>query len=1219
MDLYPPEYICHNLPLMLVSGLTSTPSSPAPGLTFSDSTSPRVSPTPDTSLPNGPQLLKAFTEGAEGHVWESSALKSERKAAAPVYRVLAVPKNFQLPTKKASPLSPASVSSFSSTTKQTVQHSTLSPLSTESPLYPDGIMNQFWLRKYRNLLPSVFVSVHEIFTNTEDTQVKLSHDNDLIKEINEHRKQMAARNVKLAIVIVSSRTILQNIDISDRVTYLRRTTGMDARTGLFFLPPGSDIQTFVKELKGALYPTALDFYGALLKHARRKRGHTPSPSSSALPTSSQLDLAGWNIRYEFKQAVFAEYKQEIDVAIKLYGIVYEALLEFFDSIPVDSFRWNEARMLLDIIAFKILKCNLYQNQPIMAQKVFNVHMESVTALVQKRFSTHDTYCYYAWRARQYHMLGQLLDMVPEDISPRNSSFASVGTGIVGSDFPSANVLHHSGFQYLYAAAATVERKNRAFDTDTGASDYYLVSPPEQEQKFDHTALLLHLLESAYSRFKRDDETQTRTQAYIAYEIFQTYFKSNSFVDALKYFHLSVPQYRKEGWYSILGSMLADAITAAKQTENKEELIKLQFESISRDIPWNPEIPKISKFLDSVSGAEEEKLELQFESGSITPFVEAHFAFMVHEAHLASSVDAQLSLRFLQAPQLGPIDLSSIQINFTRGLKSVVITNDLETTGATPRVQHLKLTDDGNLNISKARLVFETDRVCTLQFSLALKTLGFTEASSVILTFVGNSFVAKVALDLADETVSSEAIAIWMKEVKGRHVSQRFTAPKPRSINVIPKQPHIDIVPGFKGPAYVDEQVVIPLTITNREQENIDVTLSVTVQTIEEQPHPSVAWVGKEPKELLKLGLMPGLEVETAEFSIDMPSEVSGLIVEIVATYYLESEPGVEIVKTQSLDLPVILPFQVSYDFAPRIYPKRWPSPFFIYDLESHSPPITRRWCLSATIDAVDLKNLKIHDYEFDITNATGIECNILHEGPKMFVQDGNDLSDVYEHDFVMDVTNSDVTEKRIATADAQLVLSWSRTNGNGSTETQQNLFKLPNLKLTIPLLEPRVLMDVGSTSPENVHLVYFIENATSHILTFSVTLDLNNDMSLSYPVRHQLRQQSYSKETILDATAEGAAKNPAQQEKGPFQHTNFGYEGAKQIGVRVLPYSTRKLEYSLLPLAVTSGWQRVPSLRVYDTHFKKSLSVFPATDKLRIDFRTGAVYVNISKTQPDEK
>lgn len=435
-----------------------------------------------------------------------------------------------------------------------------------------------------------------------------------------------------------------------------------------------------------------------------------------------------------------------------------------------------------------------------------------------------------------------------------------------------------------------------------------------------------------------------------------------------------------------------------------------------------------------------------------------------------------------------------------------------------------------------------------------------------------------------------------------------------------------IISNVKGPAYIGEELSIPLTLTSEEPEDIKLSMSVKVQNVEDQLEITGFWSDDDTKgSTIDLDVIAsGSDSIIRDYTMRMPNETCDLVMVVTVTYQLLSDPEIDISKTHVIDLPVIFPFQVSYDLTPRIYPKKWPSPFFVYDLQSHSPPITKRWCLSATIDAVDMSHMEISDYDFKISNKTGIDLQLL-DGPKELTH-GPTPSDPYTHSFILDVTNNDAVERRVANADALLTLKWRRTTAKNKGEDSYNFFDLPILKLTFPLLEPRVLLDVESTSSDLVHLVYYIENATSHILTFSVTLDLNTDMSLSYPLRHQLRQQLLSKDP---SAATGIGGRPSHDESDrrhslsrdqapPLQqHSIFNYEGNKQVGVRVLPSTCRRLDYDLLPLAVTSGWQRVPALRVYDTHFKKSLSVFPASEKFRIDFKTGAVYVNISSSSED--
>ena len=59
-------------------------------------------------------------------------------------------------------------------------HSPLSPLTPDSPLYPDGIMTTMWIRKHRDIIPSVFISFYEL--RSEERPQNIS-DEDLARHL----------------------------------------------------------------------------------------------------------------------------------------------------------------------------------------------------------------------------------------------------------------------------------------------------------------------------------------------------------------------------------------------------------------------------------------------------------------------------------------------------------------------------------------------------------------------------------------------------------------------------------------------------------------------------------------------------------------------------------------------------------------------------------------------------------------------------------------------------------------------------------------------------------------------------------------------------------------------------------------------------------------------------------------------------------------------------
>lgn len=100
-------------------------------------------------------------------------------------------------------------------------HSHLSPLSHDSPLYPDGVMTPLWVKKHL-YSPSVVVGFYDLWdwqteaghpprpqreTGPLASQVLIDptereHDTNLAIEINARRKYFQEKGIKFAAVIV---------------------------------------------------------------------------------------------------------------------------------------------------------------------------------------------------------------------------------------------------------------------------------------------------------------------------------------------------------------------------------------------------------------------------------------------------------------------------------------------------------------------------------------------------------------------------------------------------------------------------------------------------------------------------------------------------------------------------------------------------------------------------------------------------------------------------------------------------------------------------------------------------------------------------------------------------------------------------------------------------------------------------------------------------------
>ncbi|KZT01439.1 uncharacterized protein LAESUDRAFT_476882 [Laetiporus sulphureus 93-53] len=349
MNSYPPELLVQLAPRMFVGGL-DPPQPPGEGR--------------DPFAVLSYRLREALLNQRKVAIWQPERNKT--------FQVVIVDKDVRFPPRKLVPPDDPQYSSA---------HSPLSPLTPTSPLYPDGLIAPIWVRKHTTLVPSVFVMFMHIFEPSQNAPhspldtgdgdhereaEERMRDNELCAEIAQRKKSTSERGVKLTVVLLASRRMLDNPSLDGRLTYIRRQSGLDPRAALFVLSPVSqaEIGDFVRSLQEALYEPALEYYTNHSKRVRRKRNrHSQAGTSYAAPSlagsksaARPLRPEGWTVRYEYKMACFAEFRGEDEVALKHYQDAYSTLLLMFGStaiLPPRTKRWAEAKVLSDCIDLKV--------------------------------------------------------------------------------------------------------------------------------------------------------------------------------------------------------------------------------------------------------------------------------------------------------------------------------------------------------------------------------------------------------------------------------------------------------------------------------------------------------------------------------------------------------------------------------------------------------------------------------------------------------------------------------------------------------------------------------------------------------------------------------------------------------------------------------------------------------------------------------------------------
>ena len=505
-----------------------------------------------------------------------------------------------------------------------VLHSPLSPLSPDSPLFPDGIMSSFWFSKHQWLLPSAVISFFNFSTDPNSSTLQ---DNKIKTEINALRTSITASSYRFRLVVV---LVCEDGDNDpnpiERVSNIRRATSLDSKS-CFYLPSRLstiEIQAFVGTVLASIQPSCIEYYRDLSKHARRKRNRASVPPPTAPPThgtSQTLSAQGWTVRYETKLGFFAESRQEMDAAGRNYEAAYEALLDVdvFETVASWSPRFDETRMLADVLAIRILRCLLWTGQTTSAVQSWSNHRAAIQDFVDRKGKGTGTYGWEAWEARWSTVMAELIEKVdvpifhvpeqPSTLIPASLEIPDIyaipeKAFAADERLPPWDLLHHEGYWLNRSAqrtrarrklAMTMPKEDRSSPGQSPASqiaskshlyDTYLCEEPHKEYglpghaSFDHSALLVHTLGKAAGHFSK--RHQNRAVERIQFETAREYMRSGRWEEAMV---LVKPlwqklSWRREGWWKLVEEMSWAVRACARHLGDGETLAAVEWELLS---------------------------------------------------------------------------------------------------------------------------------------------------------------------------------------------------------------------------------------------------------------------------------------------------------------------------------------------------------------------------------------------------------------------------------------------------------------------------------------------------------------------------------------------------------------------------------------------------------------------------------------------------------------
>jgi hypothetical protein len=492
----------------------------------------------------------------------------------------------------------------------------LSPLSPSSPIFPDGLLTPLWLAKHQSQIPAVYLSFHTLPSDAaEDARLK-NHINDTRNAI-----AKSSFRTRYALVLVSDHAGVSPLEIDDRLAAIRRATSLDPKTSCFFFNAADarlDLPTFVSHVLSALQPICVDYYRDLTKHSRRKRGRTSPPPLTAAPTrgtSQGPTVNGWNVRYDFKLAVFAEFRQEMDVAQRHYESALEELFGAEGSLentPSWSARWQEARLLCDVIAFRLLRCQMWRGMTSGAAESWYNYKERMRDLIDRRGKgTDGSYGWEAWEARWAKMMAQLIEMSdlpvfqPVDLSEEPSTLtvyapAEKAYSTMDRIMP-FHLLHHPGYWWRLACKHIMARKrqaeaipheDRTIPTETTTAhmssrirtyDTYLVPQPHEEaplyghSTYDYLLDLQSQTERVASIFS--NRGQARAVHQVKIDLAREFHTAGRHGEALQTL-LPVWEsmiWRREKWFNLAAGVLELIHACAEKTSNRKLMVESAWE------------------------------------------------------------------------------------------------------------------------------------------------------------------------------------------------------------------------------------------------------------------------------------------------------------------------------------------------------------------------------------------------------------------------------------------------------------------------------------------------------------------------------------------------------------------------------------------------------------------------------------------------------------------
>ncbi|KAF2189658.1 hypothetical protein K469DRAFT_736937 [Zopfia rhizophila CBS 207.26] len=1243
MDAYPLDYVLHNLPFVVLSGLDSAPElesrSPIQDVLPGGATTTLSSEIPPVTGERAQQLLQEFLN-VDGRDAPWNGRLGTRRGNLIGFRLRAVGRDFTFPPRKADPPVmpdiPPPGTSTSAPTSSWILHSPISPLSPRSSIFPDGVMAPTWVAKHQHYVPSVFVS---FFAFTSDPNRNSLHDNQLKTEINKIKGQIQKSDyrTRYVVVLLSDKTILEAPDIEDRLSTIRRATGLDPKNSLFFLPPNTsqvELRSFVLSVLSTLQLVCVEYYRDLTKHARRKkgRGHVPPPTAPPTRGTSQtLSNPGWGVRYDFKLGVFAEFRQEMDAAQRHYNIALDALFGpdgIFETTANWSPRWDEIRLLADAIALRHIRCQLWNNYPTSAVQSWVKYKSRLRDLLDRRSKGTSNYGWEAWESRWAKIMAQLLqraelpvfsisqpiteadpliDGINHLFSPPEKQFP------IGERLPPWELLHHAGYWYKVSAVHAKRRMILAREipeedrTPPGMSpatkvsnrhqiyDHFLVPEPHMENPvqgttggFDHWKDIVEKLNQAIVEFQA--RGQLRKVEQLQLDVARTLLHVKRYDDAFKVLRplWEGMSWRGERWWDLASEVVWALHECALRLRDPETYVATEWELYSKVFTAKSRyrhdlMACLESFpQDSSPGG---KPSISLNTKDFVSCLSVSFTFAEGEGNVGEPLQSQITVTSTARQSSAPIKLSTLTFQFKGCLSEIELSHQATKSALSNDPKHmssilecvLEETASPARSEHKPRWIGNSDLTLhpgqTKVFSFPII---FREAGDVDL--VASTFeIDADRFDLVCSHVDPENadLPTWWIQGGSKLKARKLTRESGTAVKILPKPPKMEIrFPNLLEQYYTDEPVILDIEILNGEEEDTEAVLEVRLLGRSKDTL-GFSWVGDDA--LSAPEPVPSLEKEGSA-DVDLPGHVVGQLAQCAKTtqtirFNAPAEPS-----DYALEVKVL--YHLLSDRAIPISKTLIADLIFVGPFEA-SFEFTPRVHSDPWPSYFELQEEEANDHAsadaFGIAQKWHLKAKVASfaEEPVIVKDIGLETRAVHGGATCAVTKEFDVMDIPMSPRDIN-ERSFCLDTRKLNLEERRSTSLDMGLSITWCRGTERSPVVTTMLSVPRIH----VPSSEPRVLATALSSDkvaslIHMDYTLENPTMHFL-----TFELSMEASEE------------------FGFSGPKLRVLHLLPMSRQTVRYNILPL-VKGAWI-TPQLRVVDRYFNKTLKV-QATDGLRLD------------------